>query len=95
MTAIFRTDLFAELEKVLKAGSPERRNEILRRMTALSLPDADRLHEKRTVVLDGAPVRLIRCADSLTLATSSAALADMHFVPKAAVRRPASLAGAG
>jgi hypothetical protein len=95
MTGISKTDLFAEFEKVLKAGSPERRNEILRRMTALSLPDADRLHEQRTVVLDGAPVRLIGCADLRTPATSSAALADMHFVPKAAVRRPASLAGAG
>ena len=86
MTAIAVTDLFAELENLIKAGSPERRIQILRRVTGLFLSDADRLNEHHIGVFDEVLVRLMACADSQTLATLSAAFADVQFMPKGTVR---------
>jgi hypothetical protein len=43
MTAIAVTGLIAELDNVVKAGSPERRIQILRRVAGLFLLDAERL----------------------------------------------------
>ena len=43
MPAIAATDLIAELDNVVEAGSPERRVQILRRVAGLFLSDADRL----------------------------------------------------
>jgi hypothetical protein len=88
MTAIATTDLFTELEYVVKAGSRERRTPILPQVTGLFLRDAGRLNEHRTSVFDGVLVQLTECANSQPLATP--AFADMQFVPKRAIRCLAS-----
>jgi hypothetical protein len=95
MTAIATTDPFAELENVSKAGSTERRTQILRRVTSLSLADADHLNGQLIGVFDEASARRTERANSQTPVRSPAALVDMHFVPKSPVRCSASLAGAG
>lgn len=94
MTAIATTDPFAELENVFKAGSTERRTQILRRVTSLSLPDADHLNGQFIGVFDVASARRTKRANSQTSVRPPAAL-DVHFVPKGPVRCVTSLTGAG
>ena len=86
MTAIATTELIAELENVVKAGSPERRIQILRQVTGLFLSDADRLNEHHIGVFDEVLVRLMECVDSRTLVNLSAHFADLRSAPKDAVR---------
>ena len=87
MTVIASTELIVELENVVKAGSPERRIQILRRVIGLFLSDADRLNENHVGVFDDVLVRLIECVEARTLAKLSVSLADLKSAPKEAVRR--------
>ena len=59
MTAIATTDLACELENVIKAGSPERRVQILRQVAGPFLSDAGRLREHHTGAFDEFLVRLM------------------------------------
>jgi hypothetical protein len=63
MTAIAATDLIAELDNVVKAGSPERRIQILRQVAGLFLSDAERLKEQHIGVFDEVLVRLMKCVE--------------------------------
>jgi uncharacterized protein (DUF2336 family) len=87
MTAIASTELIAELEHVVRAGSAERRTRILRQVTSLFLADADRLSDDHIGVFDDVLVRLIESVEPPALTKLSAPLADLKSVPKELVRR--------
>ncbi|RZN26025.1 DUF2336 domain-containing protein [Bradyrhizobium sp. Leo121] len=87
MTAIASTELIAELEDVVRAGSPERRIRILRQVASLFLADADRLSEHQIEIFDDVLVRLIGAVEARTLTKLSAPLADLRSAPREAVRR--------
>jgi uncharacterized protein (DUF2336 family) len=87
MTAIASTELIAELEDVVRAGSPERRIRILRQVASLFLADADRLSEHQIDIFDDVLIRLIGAVEARTLTKLSAPLADLKSAPKEVVRR--------
>jgi uncharacterized protein (DUF2336 family) len=87
MTAIASTDLIAEIESVVKAGPPERRIRLFRRVTNLFLADADRLSEDQIGVFDDILVRLMENAEARTLTKLSAPLADLKSAPREVIRR--------
>jgi uncharacterized protein (DUF2336 family) len=87
MTAIASTELIANLEDVVRAGSPERRIRILRQVASLFLADADRLSEHQIDIFDDILVRLIGAVEARTLTKLSAPLADLKSAPKEVVRR--------
>ncbi|WP_454628963.1 DUF2336 domain-containing protein [Bradyrhizobium cenepequi] len=87
MTAIASTELIAELEDVVRAGSPERRIRILRQVASLFLADADRLSEHQIDIFDDVLVHLIGAVEARTLTKLSAPLADLKSAPKEVVRR--------
>ena len=86
MSNIASTELIAELEHVIKAGSPERRIQILRQVTCLFLSDADRLNAHHIGVFDDILVRLMGCVDARILTRVSAAFAGVASAPREAVR---------
>jgi len=81
MTAIATTELISELEIVVKAGSAERRNQILRRAASPSLSDADRLREHQAGAFDEVLVRLVGCVDAWTLTDLGASIAGSRSAP--------------
>jgi uncharacterized protein (DUF2336 family) len=87
MTAIASTELIAELEDVVRAGSPERRIRILRQVASLFLADADRLSEHQIDIFDDVLVRLIGAVEPRTLTKLSTPLADLKSAPRELVRR--------
>ena len=88
MTTIAPAELIAELDNVVKAGSPERRAQILRQVASLFLSGTGRLNEVHVGLFDDVLVRLIECAEPRTLAKLSATLADLTSAPpRQAIRR--------
>ena len=86
MTAFAATELIAELDNVVKAGSPERRIQILRQVAGLFLSDAERLKEQHIGVFDEVLVRLMKCVDPRVLVRLSISFADLRPAPKDAIR---------
>jgi len=87
MTAIASLELIAELDQVVTTGSPERRAQILRRITGVFLSGAARLGEEHVELFDDIFVRLMDCIDAPTLAAFSAMLSKQTSTPRHTVRR--------
>jgi len=79
--------VISELEEAMKAGSPERRVETLRRVTDLFLNDADRLNEQQIEVFDDVLVHLIRRMETKALVQLSTRLAPIDNAPNEVIRR--------
>lgn len=90
MTTIALSDLIAELDHVLKAGSPDRRTRMLREVAGLFLEDAHRLNERHVGLFDDVLVRLTESVELRTLTTLSRSLADLRLVPRQLARRLAN-----
>jgi uncharacterized protein (DUF2336 family) len=81
------TALIAELEGAVKGGSPERRLQMLRRVTDLFLSDADRLNENQIGVFDDVLVLLMERMEARALAQLSTTLCSSRAAPKEVVRQ--------
>ncbi|UGY14009.1 DUF2336 domain-containing protein [Bradyrhizobium septentrionale] len=90
MTVIASPDLIAELDHVLKAGSPDHRTRMLREVAGLFLEDAHRLNEHHVGLFDDILVRLTESVELRTLTTLSRSLADLRLVPRELARRLAN-----
>jgi uncharacterized protein (DUF2336 family) len=87
MTTAASTSLIAELDDAIKAGSPARRVQILKRVTDLFRADVLRLDEAQTDVFDDVLVRLIKGIDARTLSQLSIILAEIATAPRETVRQ--------
>ena len=87
MTTAASTSLIAELDGVIKVGSPARQVQILKRVTDLFRFDADRLDEAQTDVFDDVLVRLIERVDARTLGQLSVILSQIRMAPRQTVRQ--------
>ncbi len=74
--------LLFEVERAVKAGSPERRVQMLRQVTALFLSAAERMNESQIGVFDDILLRLIEWTEPAVLAQLSATLADSGVSPR-------------
>ncbi|MCC8982092.1 DUF2336 domain-containing protein [Bradyrhizobium acaciae] len=90
MTVIASPDLFAKLDHVLKAGSPDLRTRMLREVASLFLDDVHRLSAHHVEMFDGILVRLTDGVELRTLTTLSRSLADLPVVPRELARRLAN-----
>jgi hypothetical protein len=79
--------LLGELEESLKAGSPEKRVETLRRVTDLFLNDSDRLNDQQVAVFDDVLVHLIQKIETKALVQLSQSLAPIPNAPTEVVQR--------
>jgi uncharacterized protein (DUF2336 family) len=79
--------LASDLEQAVRLGTPERRVEMLRKMTDLFLSDADRLNENQIKVFDDVLVRLMERIEARTLAQLSDRMADISSAPREVVRQ--------
>ncbi len=73
--------LFDDLEDALRNGAPDKRVDMLRRVTDLFLSDADRLNDQQIGVFDEVLVQLINKIEAKTLAEISARLAPVENAP--------------
>ena len=87
MAALTAAALVADLEQAVRSGSPERRVEMLRKMTDLFLSDADRLNEQQIKVFDDVLVRLTEQIEARTLAQLSDQFAELNTAPREVVRQ--------
>ena len=87
MTVAASAALIAELDKAVSGRSPHRPADILRKVTALFLSDAERFSEDQLGVFDDVLVRLIERVGAQVLAQLSSHLADVALAPKEAVRQ--------
>jgi uncharacterized protein (DUF2336 family) len=87
MAAALSAALIAELDNAVNGRSPERRTEILRRVTSLFLSDADRFNEVQVGVFDDVLVRLMERMEARTLAQLSSTLSEVGSAPKQAIRQ--------
>jgi uncharacterized protein (DUF2336 family) len=74
--------LFDDLDEVLRNGSPDKRVDMLRRVTDLFLSDADRLNEQQIDVFDDVLSHLITKIEARALAEISARLAPVENAPR-------------
>ena len=79
--------LISELEDAVATGSPERRIDILRRVTHLFVVDSERLSEDQIRVFDSVLVHLIQKIEAKVLAQLSTSLAKLKSAPPEVVRR--------
>src|SRR6476620_2140594 len=79
--------LLSQLEAAVKTGTPERRLEMLRGVTALFLGESSRLSEQQVSVFDDVLVPLIERIEAKALAQLSRSLAPVENAPIEAVRR--------
>lgn len=79
--------LIAELEAAVTGGDSRKRVEILRRVTALFLDDADRLNDQQVTVFDDILVHLTARIEARALAQLSASLAPVRNAPPETVRK--------
>lgn len=79
--------LIAELEDVIKVGSPARQERILRQVTDLFRSGLDRLDETHSDVFDDVLVRLIERVDGQALAYLSSMLSEIDLAPRETIRR--------
>jgi uncharacterized protein (DUF2336 family) len=75
------SSLFDDLDEVLRNGSPDKRVDMLRRVTDLFLSDADRLNDQQIGVFDEVLGHLINKIETKTLAEISARLAPVENAP--------------
>jgi uncharacterized protein (DUF2336 family) len=87
MTVAASAVLIAELDKAVSGRSPQRRVEILRKVTKLFLSDADRFNETQVGIFDDVLVRLIERVEAQVLAQLSSNLSAVGLAPKEAVRQ--------
>jgi uncharacterized protein (DUF2336 family) len=81
------TPLIIELEETLKQGNPERRVEVLRKVTNLFLDDADRLSERQIRIFDDVLVHLIDKIEAAARVQLSETLAPIDNAPREVIRR--------
>jgi uncharacterized protein (DUF2336 family) len=79
--------LLAELEVAVKVGSPEKRQETLRRITSLFLDASDRLNEQQIGVFGDVLVHLIQRIETKALVQLSRSLAPVNNAPVEVIRR--------
>lgn len=79
--------LIVELEETLKQGKPERRVEVLRKVTNLFLDDADRLSEQQIRIFDDVLVHLVDKIETAARAQLSETLAPIDNAPREVIRR--------
>jgi uncharacterized protein (DUF2336 family) len=79
--------LIAELDDVIKVGSPSRQTRILEQVANLFQADVDRLDENRTDVFDEVLVRLMERADTQALIHLSTVLSEIELAPRETVRQ--------
>jgi uncharacterized protein (DUF2336 family) len=79
-----------ELEVALKSGTPGKRTEVLRQVTALFASGADKLSEQQISLFDDIINHLITHIEKEAVAELSARLAPIANAPRAAIRRLAS-----
>lgn len=78
--------LLAELEVAVKAGSPEKREETLRRITGLFLDKADHLNEQQIGVFGDVLAHLIQEVETKALVRLSTSLAPINNAPIEVIR---------
>jgi hypothetical protein len=74
--------LLVEVERAVRAGSPERRAQMLRQVTGLFLSAAERMNENQIGMFDDILLRLIEWMEPAMLAQLSATLADFSTSPR-------------
>ena len=79
--------LFAELDDVIKIGSPSRQTRILRQVTDLFRADVDRLDETQTGVFDDVLIRLMQRVDTQALVYLSTILSEIELAPRETIRQ--------
>jgi len=82
-----RQSLIHELEEALRAGSPEKRADTLRRVTDVFLGGVDRFSDEQIEVFDEVLVRLIETIEAKVLHQLSQKLAPLASAPTEAIRR--------
>jgi uncharacterized protein (DUF2336 family) len=87
MTVAVSAALIAELDEAVNGRSPQRRAEILRKVTKLFLSDVDRFNGDQIAVFDDVLVRLIERVEAKVLAQLSSNLSAVGLAPKEAVRQ--------
>jgi uncharacterized protein (DUF2336 family) len=79
--------LIAELDDVIKVGSPSRQTRILKQVADLFQADVDRLDETQTDVFDDVLIRLMERVDTQALIHLSAILSEIELAPRETVRQ--------
>ncbi len=79
--------LIAELETAVSGSDPQKRAEILRRVTDLFLHDSDRLNDQQVAVFDDVLVHLVANIEARALAQLSGSLAPVPNAPYETVRK--------
>ena len=79
--------LLTELEVAVKVGSPEKREETLRRITSLFLDESDRLNEQQIAVFGDVLIHLIQKIETKALVELSKSLAPVNNAPIELIRR--------
>jgi uncharacterized protein (DUF2336 family) len=87
MAAAVLPKLITELDVAVKAGSPERGDQILKQVTSLFLSNVDRLGESQIGVLDDVLVRLIERTEAESLVQLSEVLSKVELAPRETVRK--------
>ncbi len=87
MATAASTPLIAQLDDVIRIGSPARRTHILGQVTDLFRAGVERLDEAQTSVFDDVFVRLIERVDAQALAQLSAILSEIDMAPRETVRQ--------
>ncbi|WP_407152751.1 DUF2336 domain-containing protein [Bradyrhizobium sp. ORS 86] len=90
MRAIASTDLIAELDYVLRASLPDRREQMLRQVAELFIEYAHRLSERHIDMFDDILIRLTEDVALRSLTMLSRSLADLRPVPRELARRLAN-----
>jgi uncharacterized protein (DUF2336 family) len=86
MATASSTILIRELDQAITAGSPERRLEMLRRVTEQLLSNAARLDEEHIELFDDVLLRLTKTIEATALAQLSTSLTSIVSAPKQTVR---------
>jgi len=81
------TALFAELDDVIKVGSPSRQTRILKQVTDLFRAGVDRLDETQTDVFDDVLIRLMERVDTQALVHLSTILSEIEHAPRETIRQ--------
>jgi uncharacterized protein (DUF2336 family) len=80
------TILIRELDQAITAGSPERRLEMLRRVTEQLLSNAARLDEEHIELFDDVLLRLTKTIEATALAQLSTSLTSIASAPRQTIR---------
>lgn len=81
-----RPGLIGELKNAVASGSPEKRLDMLRRVTSLFLDESDQLNEQQIGVFDDMLVHLIQPIETKALVQLSSALAPVDNAPIEVIR---------